>query len=162
MRVPGTINARRGRLARIVRLDPARPPVDASRLRARLPDPRPADPRPARPRSSRRLLEDEAAKLTPPYYFRLLAGRDVSDRGGVVRCPVHDETASSCMVYPDVERGWHCFGCGLGGRIYDLASAIDGGPSGRQLYGERFVAVKRGVHERLDLAATTVRAPVRR
>jgi hypothetical protein len=29
-------------------------------------------------------------------------------------------------VYPDPERGWHCYGCGGGSTIYDLAAKLWG------------------------------------
>jgi hypothetical protein len=31
-----------------------------------------------------------------------------------------------------------CHGCGAAGAIYDLASVLDGGPTGRRLGGEQF------------------------
>jgi RepB DNA-primase from phage plasmid len=71
MRLPGTLNRKRGRRCRIVRLELTRPPVDPDRLRSRLPDPEP--PRPPRP-TVRRLIAggaDELA-LTPPA--RVLPG----------------------------------------------------------------------------------------
>jgi hypothetical protein len=33
---------------------------------------------------------------------------------------------------------WHCHACGAGGTIYDLASAVLGGPTGHELRGEAF------------------------
>ena len=43
------------------------------------------------------------------------------------------------MVWPD-ERGWWCFGCSRGGRIFDLASLLAHGAWGRELRGDAFVA----------------------
>jgi hypothetical protein len=41
-------------------------------------------------------------------------------------------------VYAEAEQGWWCFGCQRGGRIYDLASLLSGGPWGRELRGDAF------------------------
>jgi hypothetical protein len=43
-------------------------------------------------------------------------------------------------VFAEAERGWWCYGCARGGRIYDLASLLRGGPWRRELRGEAFVA----------------------
>jgi hypothetical protein len=95
--------------------------------------------------------------VPPPVYFRLLAGVDVPERGGDVRCPLpdHDEQHPSCRVYPTPERGWVCFGCQRGGTIYDLASLLERGPGGRRgaLRGDHFKRVRRQVRELLGLAA---------
>jgi len=55
-------------------------------------------------------------------------------------------------VFAEPERGFWCFGCGRGGRLYDLQSLLDGGPWGRELRGDAFVAAKRRAHEALGLA----------
>src|SRR5215207_7069200 len=39
-------------------------------------------------------------------------------------CPFHDEKSPSCNVRPG--RGWHCFGCGLGGDVIAFVMQIDG------------------------------------
>ena len=41
-------------------------------------------------------------------------------------------------MYGEAEQGWWCFGLQRGGRIYDLASLLAGGPWGAELRGERF------------------------
>lgn len=43
------------------------------------------------------------------------------DRCGKVRCPFHGEKTASLKVYEDPKRGWHCFGCGAGGSVIDMA-----------------------------------------
>jgi hypothetical protein len=151
MRLPGTFNVKRGRWCRIVRMDLTRPPVDPDRLRARLRDPEP--PRAPRP-TVRRLLgrgPDELALISPPVYFRALAGAELPERGGYIRCPLpgHDEQTASCHVWPDPERGWWCFGCSRGGGAYDLASVLEGGPTGAGLRGEAFRSAQRRVRAAL-------------
>jgi hypothetical protein len=152
MRLPGTLNRKRGRRCRIVRLELTRPPVDPDRLRSSLPDPEP--PRPPRP-TVRRLIAggaDELALTPPPAYFQALAGVGVPERGGYVHCPLpaHEERTASCHVWPDPERGWWCFGCSQGGGIYDLASALQGGPTGAMLRGSAFTAARERVRQSLD------------
>lgn len=44
--------------------------------------------------------------------------------GGFACCPLHREKTASLKVYGDPKRGWHCFGCGLGGSVIDLAMAL--------------------------------------
>jgi hypothetical protein len=60
------------------------------------------------------------------------------------RCPLsdHDDAHASCQMYPAPEQGWWCFGCQRGGRIYDLATLMSGGPWGRELRGAAFTAAR--------------------
>lgn len=158
MRLPGTHNHKVDRRCQLAYLDLAARPVAAAVLVEGLSDPDPPPP-PPDPKTVRRRLErnalDDARRVPPPVYFRLLASVDVPERGGDVRCPLpdHDEQNPSCRVYPGAEQGWVCFGCQRGGSIYDLASLLDHGPGGRRgaLTGEEFKRVKRRVHEALGL-----------
>jgi hypothetical protein len=58
----------------------------------------------------------------------------------MVKCPLphHEDANASCQVFPEAERGWWCYGCTRGGRIYDWASLLAGRPWGRELRGESF------------------------
>lgn len=169
MRVPGTVNAKAGRACRLAYLDLAATPLTAPVLVHGLSDPNPPPPAPD-PQTLRRWAErnahDDARRVPPPVYFWLLAGIEVPERGGDVRCPLpdHHERNPSCRVYPSAERGWVCFGCQRGGSIYDLASLLAHGPGGRRgaLQGEHFKRVKRQVHELLALdQAAANRHPAR-
>ena len=157
MRLPGTINGKAGREARIAHLDLAAHGHELSELVDGLCDPEPPKPPPSDEQVRRQawyLARDDATRIPPPAYFQVLAGREAPARGGYVRCPLHEERVPSCMVYASPERGWRCFGgCDAGGSIYDLASLLDGGPWGRALRGEQFLEVKRRVHERFGLEA---------
>jgi hypothetical protein len=51
----------------------------------------------------------------------------------------HDDAYASCQLYPEPVQGWWCFGCQRGGRIYDLASLLSGGPWGRRYAARRSV-----------------------
>jgi len=150
LRLPGTVNAKVGRLCRIVLCDLARPGFAPAALLAGLPpDPRP--PARVRPRPSALARPDDAERVSPPDYFRRLTGLEVPEGGGHVLCPLHEERTPSCLVFAEPERGWHCFGCGAGGRVYDLASALGGGPTGRELRDEAFREAKRWVNAALGL-----------
>ena len=48
------------------------------------------------------------------------------DRAGFIRCPFHvgDRTAS-LKLYPG-QRGWHCFGCQVGGSVVDFVARLFG------------------------------------
>jgi hypothetical protein len=148
MRLPGTFNAKRSAWCRIVRADQRRPPVDPEAIRASLPD-----PEPPRPDGGSGRLGNGAARpdelapiapIAPPAYFQALCSVRVPDGGGMVRCPLpdHHDAYASCQVYAEAEQGWWCFGCARGGRIYDLASLLSGGPWGRELRGEAFRAAR--------------------
>lgn len=150
MRLPGTVNHKAGAWCRLAWIDLATPGIPIQTLTADLEDPAPPTQQatPVR-RCQRTDPEDGAARISPPEYFRVLASRDAPDRGGYVLCPLHAEKTPSCRVWPAPEQGWHCFGCGRGGSIYDLASLLDGGPYGAALRGEDFKRVKRRVRERI-------------
>jgi hypothetical protein len=158
MRLPGSINKKSGTRAVIAFCDLHRGGHALEDLVAGLSDPNPPPPAPD-PETLRRWAErntlDDARRVPPPVYFRLLAGVEVPEHGGEIRCPLpdHEDRNPSCHVYPTPERGWRCFGCGRGGRIYDLASLLEGGPWGRALRDEQFRQVKRQVWERLGITA---------
>jgi hypothetical protein len=80
--------------------------------------------------------------VPPPVYFGALCGIEVPAADGIVKCPLpdHDDAYASCQVFAEAERGWWCYGCARGGRIYDLASLLVEGPRGRDLRGDAFAA----------------------
>jgi putative DNA primase/helicase len=72
---------------------------------------------------------DPLAAITPPEYVERLTGAAAPAGGGKIHCPLpghEDERTPSFHVYAAAERGWHCYGCGRGGTIYDLAGALWG------------------------------------
>jgi len=151
LRLPGTINQKVGAWCRVVLCDLAGPGLDPDRLLAETPpDPRPPAP-PRRGPACSPPRHNAATEIPPPVYFERLAGIPVPERGGYVRCPLHEERTPSCMVWPEAERGFACFGCGVAGRIYDFASALGGGPTGRELRGEAFREARRWVNAAFGL-----------
>ena len=145
MRLPGSFNPRRGRWCRVLKADRSRGPLDPQQVRRALDDPEPRRPAPTERRDSDHGAPgegDELPLIAPPVYFRALCGLAVPAEGGMVKCPLpdHDDAYASLQVFAEAERGWWCFGCARGGRIYDLASLLHGGSWGRELRSEAFVA----------------------
>jgi len=75
--------------------------------------------------------------LAPEVYVERLTRLRVG-RSRKVRCPLHADGTPSLHVYPEVERGWFCFGCRRGGTVFDLAAAL----WGRETSGAGFVALR--------------------
>ncbi|MGH3991585.1 MAG: hypothetical protein ACRDSN_03870, partial [Pseudonocardiaceae bacterium] len=148
LRLAGTTNYKTGRRARIAHVDFHLPPYRVEDLVGGLPDP------PDRQRGGRvagqpqRIVEDSHRAIAPPEYFRAIAGIEVPAHG-FVSCPMpdHEDRRPSCKVWPSAEQGWHCFACGVGGSIYDLAAAVEGGPTGAHLRGEDFKRARARVVE---------------
>ena len=83
--------------------------------------------------------DDPYKRIAPAEYFQRLAGIDVPEHR-LVSCPnpAHADTTPSCHVGRHAGEGWCCHGCGAAGAIYDLASVLLGGPTGRWLRGAAF------------------------
>lgn len=137
LRLPGTLNHKTQppRPVRLLRCEVEIFTVDD--VVGKLPAPAETSTgRDAAPRPPRREFEvgDVLAEVAPPTYFHLLTGAEVSDRGGMVRCPLpgHEDRTPSCHVYADAPAGWYCFGCGRGGSLIDLGAELWGiDPRGR-------------------------------
>lgn len=151
MRLPGTLNGKSGRPCRLLMADLRPLRHDPETLVGRGFD---LPPRPVRCDPAMRVgaRKDALRDLDPPSYFHALCGEVVGE-AGLVCCPLpdHEDRTPSCCVYPTAERGWWCFGCARGGRIYDLASLLIGGPWGRQLRGEPFRRARAFACERLGV-----------
>ena len=149
MRLAGTVNGKSGEHARIVWADFALAPWPVRDLVGDLPDP--PQSRRRRPRTGPPVThEDPYKQIAPVEYFRRLAGIAVPVHG-LVSCPnpAHDDATPSCSVGADASKGWCCHGCGAAGSIYDLASVLQGGPTGRWLRGEHFRRARAEVRRRL-------------
>lgn len=96
-------------------------------------------------RDARRDTEHDALlNIEPEAYVRVLLGVDVP-QSRKVRCPGrHEDRTPSLHVYATPERGWHCFGCGAGGSIYDLAALMWDIPS----RGQHFIELRQRLLDR--------------
>ena len=93
------------------------PPAAGTQRRA--PAPRAAGRRGGRaPRAAIR-----CSSSSPPSTSRALLGVPIG-RDRKVSCPFHGDEHPSLHVYPTAAQGWHCFSCGRGGSVYDLAAAL--------------------------------------
>lgn len=68
---------------------------------------------------------DPLLQIEPAAYVRILLGVEVP-RNRKITCPFHADRTPSLHVYGAPEKGWHCFGCGRGSSIYDMAAGIWG------------------------------------
>jgi hypothetical protein len=141
LRLAGSINWKTGRFARIIEADFGLPGYTLGDLVGDLPDPPSA---PAVPPARRAVDHADAYKRISPIEYAELLGGLTPDRGGYVRCPMtgHEDRHPSAHVGRTAEEGWYCFSCGTGGAIYDFASALLGGPIGRELRGDAFLRAK--------------------
>ena len=138
LRLAGTVNFKTGRHARIIEANLALPAYKLEQLVGDLPDPPNAHaPSPDVQRRGGE-GEDPYKRIPATRYFPLLAGVTVPPRGGLVRCPAHDDEHPSCSVAAEPGTLWRCHACGAGGTLFDLASALLGGPTGHQLRGDAF------------------------
>jgi hypothetical protein len=161
MRVPGTRNFKSGRFCQIVHADLTSRAYDVRELVGGLPEPPADDPRaPKRirrrqmPPSRRRIMiDDPVDRWTPREYFAALCGVTEYNHAGKAPCPLadHADPRPSCWVGETVEAGWFCYGCNRGGRIFDLASLLIGGPWGVDLRGEAFKAARAELERRLGV-----------
>jgi hypothetical protein len=126
MRLAGTVHGETGEYARISYLDHRLPPYDPRLLLGDLPDP--ATKRRVRRQGLRRFAPDPYLQIPADEYFQRLARIELPARGNIsCPSPTHPDVKPSCSVTDYV---WFCHGCGAAGTIYDLASLLDGGPTG--------------------------------
>lgn len=46
------------------------------------------------------------------------------NRGGYIACPFHSERTPSLKIYMDAGRGFHCYGCNIGGSVIDFVMRL--------------------------------------
>jgi hypothetical protein len=126
MRLAGTVHGTTGEYARISYLDHRLPSYDPGVLLGDLPDP--STKRPRRRQGLHRFAPDPYRQIPAEVYFKRLARIELPARGNIsCPSPTHPDVKPSCSVTDYV---WCCHGCGAAGTIYDLASLLDGGPTG--------------------------------
>lgn len=106
-----------------------------------------ATPAPATQRPGPGRTGDPLLAIAPAVYVEALTGLAAA-RDGKVSCPFHQDRSPSLHVYAEPERGWHCFGCGRGGSIYDLAAELEHIPP----RGRDFVALRHQLEERFNIS----------
>lgn len=95
--------------------------------------------------------------ITPPRYFKALAGIEVPRPGMNVPCPLpgHEDSDPSCQVWAEPRKGWFCHACRVGGTIYDLGAAI----WGLETRGAAFKEIKQRLELHFGLADESVQPP---
>lgn len=145
MRLAGTINGRVEQFAYVVLADASIAGYDIHALAGALADP------PDRPRTrSLQRLRSGGEPYTGPDPFKRLDLREVYQRltgneitfDGDARCPnpEHEDRNPSCDVGVSLI---NCWVCEFGGDVYNLIAALSGGPIGRTMTKQEFLAVKR-------------------
>jgi hypothetical protein len=126
LRLAGTVHSGSGQYARLSYLDLRLPAYDPHVLLGDLADP--ASQRPRRRRGLRRFAADPLMQIPCDVYFWRLAGIELPAKGNIsCPSPSHPDVKPSCSVTDYV---WFCHGCEAQGTIIDLASLLDGGPTG--------------------------------
>lgn len=108
---------------------------------------RPAEPAPRPLTGTARPTDDPLRAIPAHAYVPALTGRPL-DRRGYARCPFHgdgQERTPSLLAGGRDPALWHCFACGAGGSVYDLAARLAG--YALPLRGTAFVAVRDGLRE---------------
>jgi hypothetical protein len=148
LRLAGTVNYKSARHARILWADLALPAWDLRALIGDLPSPPTPKAPSALPSGGALASDDSYRHIAPADYFQRLAGIEIP-ASGLVSCPNpgHRDRTPSCHVGRDATAGWYCFGCQAGGGIYDLASVLDGGPTGNWLRAEAFKRARNRVRD---------------
>jgi hypothetical protein len=95
-------------------------------------------------RVARPIGGDPLLALDPAFYVGELLSIAVG-RNRKVTCPFHRDAHPSLHVYPTAAQGWHCFSCGRGGTVYDLAAAL----RGVEPRGQDFVRLRSWLRRRL-------------
>lgn len=148
MRLAGTVNFKTGQYARILYADFHRPGYPIGDFIGRLADP------PPKPKPPKRRLEDFYGGPDPyeaipaVVYYEALTGREAGR--GLVQCPHpdHPDSDPSCSLGSgDRSHLWKCHACDRAGGIYQMASAVLGGPT-EGLRGEAFKTAQRLIVER--------------
>lgn len=158
MRVPGTMNTKRGAWARVVYADLLGGSYEIADVVGDLPDIVDKKEKARLEREERRAANggvvrdygpDPAKEVFPEDYVEIISD-EICDENGYCACPLpgHDERTGSFKAYESVERGWWCYGCERGGDIYNFGRYMLEAIIGREA---TFPEVKEFVYEKLGL-----------
>jgi hypothetical protein len=91
-------------------------------------------------------IDQRLLAIAAAEYVGALTGQQPT-RAGKIRCPFHDDRTPSLQLYED--RSWYCFGCRIGGTIYDFAAKLwlTGQSRGGKLRGRDFLRVRQRLAE---------------
>ena len=154
LRPPGTHNHKHTPPTR-VELRSHRPAAryTLAELTAGLPDPRSATARQAAVGRAwvSDALDARLRAISTADYVRALTGR-TADRAGKISCPFHADDTPSLQLYPGGT--FYCFGCRVGGSIYDFAAALwfPGHPARRRVRGGDFTQIRQRLAALVDVA----------
>ncbi len=148
LRLAGSRHGETGRYARIVFADFWRAGYTLDELIGDLPDPKdqPAVHRPYVSASTRN-GGDPYERLSILEVYEALTGNAASTTRKV-HCPHRDHPDPDPSCNLDATKNcWTCRSCGRGGSVYQLASAVLGGPTNHDVRGDAFKAAKRMLAE---------------
>ena len=92
-----------------------------AQLTVGLPDPPPRQPpTPPATRAARGELDGLLLAIPAATYIPALTGRQ-PNLAGKIHCPFHDDNSPSLQLY---DHDWYCFGCRIGGSIYDFGAHL--------------------------------------
>ncbi len=119
-------------------------------------------PLPSRPSDSTRPIEDSKGRQKTRDAIESIRARnpveqvigryvELQARGRLVvaRCPFHDDADPSLVVYPQSQT-WHCFGCDVGGDVFNFVERIE-----RVRFGEALQRLESGMIRPARIARAT-------
>jgi hypothetical protein len=146
LRPPTSWNRKRTPPTRVelVLLQPARR-YQLEELTAGLTDPSPPRRMTSQPsRAATSELDQLLLAIPAATYVQTLTGRH-PNRAGKIRCPFHDDSTPSLQLY---DHSWYCFGCRLGGSIYDFGALL----FGLDTHGHQFLQLRQRLAHELHAA----------
>jgi hypothetical protein len=164
MRLPGTFNHKgERRPVELIEHDPSRvygvtdvvaaplPPLRPTRVQGAPGGPQGGGRAVATARSGARRADDPLLDIPAAEYVPALTGRPLDWRG-FVQCPLHGGGKERTPSLHPHGTLWKCFGCGLGGSVYDLAGLVAG--FARPLRGAAFLTVQSALLEHFEKTTT--------
>jgi hypothetical protein len=162
LRLAGSRHGESGRYARIVFADLWRAGYTLDELVGDLPDAQDQGAARRERRGAQRSYGDDPyERLSILEVYEALTGNQASATRKV-HCPHrdHPDPHPSCDL-DEAKNCWTCRSCGRGGSVYQLASAVLGGPTNHDVHGEAFRAARRILAEHFGELGRDSAPPVR-
>jgi RepB DNA-primase from phage plasmid/CHC2 zinc finger len=96
-------------------------------------------------RAATGVLDQQLLVIPAAAYVEALTGLR-PNRAGKVCCPFHDDSTPSLQLY---DHDWHCFGCRIGGSVYDFGARL----YGLDTRGREFLQLRQRLAEELHVDA---------